>query len=291
MLQLEHVEKRLGNFKLSDISFELPKGYILGLIGKNGAGKTTLLHLLMGLYTADAGKIRVLGDDPKTQEVRVKRRIGWVLSEDLFGAGQTLGGNADMYGKYYPEYSRAKFLEYCGRFGLPPKRLLGKCSKGEKLKFQFAFALSHAPKLLLLDEPTASFDPEFRDEFFKVITEFISDGERGVVLATHLTADLDRYADYVAMLEQGKLVFCMERCELADAYRIVSGEEYKLRLLGDKVLSVESGKYGAKAFVKHSRRMAYDTALCVSVPTLEEIMFYHAMWQNGAGFTGNLRKG
>ncbi|MDE7325708.1 MAG: ABC transporter ATP-binding protein [Lachnospiraceae bacterium] len=277
MIQLDHVEKKLGNFMLTDISLTLPKGYILGLIGRNGAGKTTLLRLLMGLYTADAGKVLVLGANPKTQEVQVKSQIGWVLTEEIFAGGQTLMGNADRDGRYYPEYSPDVFLEYCGRFGLSVKRPLGKLSRGEKLKFQFAFALSHAPKLLLLDEPSANFDPDFRAEFFKIITEFISDGEHGVVLSTHLTADLDRLADYVAMLEDGKLLFCMERQELADSYRIVSGEEYKLRLLPkDRVVSMESGKYGARAFIKHNRHTTYDPELSVSVPTLEEIMFYHA---------------
>ena len=278
MIQLDHVEKKLGNFKLSDISFSFPKGYILGLIGQNGAGKTTLLHLLMGLYAADAGNIRVLGENPQKEEVRVRSQIGWVLAEEIFHAGQTLEQNADMYGKYYPDYDKAVFLEYCTRFALQKERSLGKLSKGEKLKFQFAFALSYAPKLLLLDEPTASFDPEFRDEFFRIITEFISDGEHGVVLATHLTSDLDRLADYVAMLDDGKLVFCMERTELEDSYRIISGPEYKLKLLPEgRILSMESGQYGAKAFVKHSRRAVYDPELCVGVPTLEEIMFYHAL--------------
>lgn len=278
MIQLDHVEKKLGNFKLSDLSFSLQKGYILGLIGQNGAGKTTLLHLLMGLYRADAGQVRVFGADPEKEEVKVRSQIGWVLSEEVFHAGLTLERNADMYGKYYPDYDKGRFLEYCSRFGLSKDRTPQKLSKGEKLKFQFAFALSHAPKLLLLDEPTASFDPEFRAEFFRIITDFISDGEHSVVLATHLTTDLDRYADYVVMLDDGKLVFGMERSELEDSYRIVAGEEYKLKLLpAGRVLSMESGKYGARAFVKHNRRAVYDPELCVSVPTLEEIMFYHAL--------------
>lgn len=277
IIQLDQVGKKLGTFQLTNITFSLPKGYILGLIGRNGAGKTTLLHLLMGLYTADAGKIFVLGADPAKDEVQVKSQIGWVLSEELFWAEQTLKKNADMYGKYYPDYDPARFCGYCHRFHLSEKSLLRKLSKGEKLKFQFAFALSHAPKLLLLDEPTANFDPEFREEFFQVLTEFIADGEHGVILATHLTSDLDRFADYVAMLDDGKLVFCMDRAALADSYRIVAGEEYKLRPLKDRILAMEGGKYSTRAFVKHSRRVIYDKELCVSVPSLEEIMFYYNM--------------
>ncbi|MDE7299392.1 MAG: ATP-binding cassette domain-containing protein, partial [Lachnospiraceae bacterium] len=202
-------------------------------------------------------------------------KIGWVFSEELFQAGCSLKKNADVYGKYYPDYEPALLEKYCGQFGLKTERKLGKLSKGEKLKFQFAFALSHRPELLLLDEPTANFDPEFREEFLAVITDFISDGEHSVVLATHLTRDLDRLADYITMLNNGKLVFSLERSVLEDRYRIVSGEQYKLKLLpAERVLAMEKGAYGTKAFVVHSRRMVYDPELSVSVPTLEEIMYY-----------------
>lgn len=275
VIELDKVEKRLGGFMLDGISMSLPKGYIMGLIGPNGAGKTTLLHLLLGLYRADAGSVKVFGRNPAEDEIRVKSRIGWVLSEELFHAGCSLKKNADLYGKHYPNYDAALFEEYCKRFELRTEQILKKLSKGEKLKFQFAFALSYRPELLLLDEPTASFDPEFRGEFIRTITDFISDGEHSVVLATHLTRDLDRIADYVAMLNSGRLVFSMERSALEESYRIVSGEKYKLKLLpADRILAVETGAYGSKAFVLHSQRMTYDPELTVSVPTLEEIMYY-----------------
>lgn len=286
MIELEAVEKKLSSFALRDISFAMPKGYIMGLIGPNGAGKTTLLHLLMGLYHADAGSVRVFGCDPTEEEVLVRGKTGWVLSEELFHAGHTLRDNANRYGKYYSDYEPGLFEEYCGRFGLKTERMLGKLSKGEKLKFQFAFALSHRAELLLLDEPTASFDPEFREEFFEIITDFISDGEHSVILATHLTKDLDRLADYVTMLNEGRLEFSLERSELEERYRIVSGELYKLKLLpAERVIALETGTYGAKAFVKHNPRAVYDPELCVSVPTLEEIMYYTV---SASAFKGRL---
>lgn len=278
MIQFDHVEKKLGNFQMSDLSFSVPKGYILGLIGQNGAGKTTLLHLLMGLYRADSGKILVFGADPKKEEEKVRAQIGWVLSEEVFSPVQTLEKTADRYGKYYSDYNREVFSYYCTRFGLKKECALGKLSKGEKLKFQFAFALSHAPKLLVLDEPTANFDPEFREEFFHLITDFISDGEKGIILATHLTTDLDRIADYIAMLDNGKLVFCTEREILTDSYRILCGEAYKLRLIPkEKIIAMEEKNYGARALVKHNKHSLYDSELRVNIPTLEEIMFFHAL--------------
>ncbi len=275
MIELSGVEKKLGDFALKDISLQLPKGYIMGLIGANGAGKTTLLHIILGLYRADKGDVRIFGCKPDIDEVKVRGEIGWVLAEELFHSGFTLQENAQFYGKYYLNYSRALFEDYCERFGLKPDKKLKEHSKGEKLKFQFAFAMSHQPKLLLLDEPTASFDPEFRAEFLRIITRFVSDGEHSVILATHLTKDLDRIADYIAMLDAGRLIFHLERTQLEDRYRLVAGEEYKIKCLpADQVIAMESGEYGARAFVKYNQRFVYDSELAVSVPNLEDIMFY-----------------
>ena len=124
VIRLEHVEKKLGNFRLSDISFVLPEGYILGLVGANGSGKSTLIRLIMGLYGADAGEISVLGANLKTQEAQVKDQIGFVLPREIFAGGCTLKSNADRYGKYYTGYDPGVFKNYCGRFGLSMERAI-----------------------------------------------------------------------------------------------------------------------------------------------------------------------
>ncbi|MCM1162357.1 MAG: ABC transporter ATP-binding protein [Roseburia sp.] len=282
MLQVEHVSKKLGNFCLREISFHLPKGYIMGLIGLNGAGKTSLLSLMLGLYSMDEGKIFIDGLDIEAQEALAKDEIGFVLAEELFSGQLSLKANADLYGKYYSQYEKDLFLQYCQQFSLNPEKKLYKHSKGEKLKFQFAFALSHQPKLLVLDEPTANFDPEFRQHFFRILTGFIKDGEHSVILATHLTEDLDRIADYITFLNQGRLEFCMDRKELENSYRLVSGENYKINLLPkDSIICKEKGSYGTKALVKHSRWSDYDKELLVSVPAIEDIMYFILKGERG----------
>lgn len=275
MIKIEGVTKKLGVFSLKDVSFTVPPGYICGLIGENGAGKTTLLRLLLGLYRPDAGRIEIAGHDISREERAAKNDIGYVLSEELFDRELTLLENAEAYGRYYERYDRERFLDYCGRFELEAKRKLKKHSKGEKLKFQFAFALAHLPKVLLLDEPTSGFDPEFRKEFLRILTEFIRDGEHSVLLATHLTSDLERLGDYITFLHQGKLVFSMDRETLENSFRLVSGEDYKLNLLQkDKVIYKEKGAYGAKALVRHGVRTVYDREVSVDVPTIEDIMYF-----------------
>ena len=275
LIKLENVSKKLGTFKLADINLELPKGYICGLIGENGAGKTSLIHLLLGLYKSDTGSILINGHDVYSEECITKNEIGYVLSEDLFMPSLSLINNANAFGQYYSEYSREVFLDYCKRFELDPYKTLKKHSKGEKLKFQFAFALAHNPKLLILDEPTANFDPKFRSEFINILTSFIEDGTRSVLLATHLTTDLDRLGDYITFIHKGKIIISTDRESLNDSFRLVSGEDYKLNLISkDKIICKEKTPYGSKALVKHTRRSLYDKEVTVSIPTIEEIMYY-----------------
>lgn len=275
MLKVEQVSKTLGNFTLKNISFHIPKGYICGLIGLNGAGKTTLFHLILGLYQEEEGRILIDGMDKKEQEKAVKEEIGYVLNEELFLQGRTLLENANIYGKYYANYSQEEFSKYCQHFHLEINRKLKTFSKGEKLKFQFAFALSHFPKLLILDEPTANFDPDFRGEFLKILTQFVSDGEKSVVLATHITEDLDRIADYIVFLYQGRMLFFMDREQLEETFRLVSGENYKLKLLPkEKVIYEEYGKYSGKALVKHSKYLVYDKEVSADVPCIGDILYY-----------------
>lgn len=275
MIQIEHVTKNFGNFKLSDINLSLPAGYICGLIGENGAGKTSLIHLLLGLYRPDDGQIFINGNDINRDEVVAKNEIGYVLSEELFDGELTLLQNASLYGKYYKNYDRDTFLSYCKRFELDEKKKLKQQSKGQKLKFQFAFALSHAPKVLILDEPTANFDPTFRSDFIKILTEFIQDGTKSVLLATHLTSDLDRIGDYITFLHKGKIIFSSDRQEMEDSFRLVRGEDYKINLIPkERIIHKEKTEFGSKALVHHRPRYVYDNALSVDIPTIEDIMYY-----------------
>lgn len=268
------VKKKIGTFELKHISFELPKGYIMGLIGENGAGKTSLLNLLLGLYEKDSGEISILGMKNEEHENEIKNEIGFVLVDDLFTGELSLIQNGDMYGKYYEKYDRNLFLQYCREFELDSKKKLKMFSKGEKLKFQFAFALAHDPKLLVLDEPTANFDPRFQKRFREIITKYVSDGEHSVILATHLTTDLDQIADYILFMRKGNVLFFLDKESLNEKYRLVSGDDYKINLLKkEKIVYKEKSQYYSKALVCHHRWNCYD-GLEVRIPTIEEIMYY-----------------
>ena len=275
MLELVNVSKTLGKFKLVDINIKLPKGYIMGLVGQNGSGKTSIIHMILGLYKKESGSIFIDGMEINEYEKEVKDLIGFVLCEELFQPYLSLRDNANLYGKYYSKYSEEDFLNYCERFELDFRKKLKKSSTGEKLKFQFAFALSHKPKLLLLDEPVGNFDPKFRKEFLRILSEFIENGEHSILISTNTTKELEAIADYITMIKKGEVVFFMEKEAMGERYKIIQGEKEKIDLINEKkIIYKEVGKYQTTAFVLNDGTSSYDKELVVETPTIDDVMYY-----------------
>lgn len=288
MFQAVHISKYFDSFRLEDIFLEIPKGYIVGILGENGAGKSVLLKIMLGYVKPDEGNIYMDGKDMwESGEVQreIKNELGFVLQEEFFSYYNTLSDNGLRYGKYYQRFNREEFFGYLQEFGLEKKRKYGKLSRGEKLKFQFAFALSHHPKLLLLDEPLGSFDLSFREKFLAYLSRFVEDGEHSVVLVSHLTQELGQLADYIAILHKGRLLEFSDIEGLRERYRLVSGEKYKLNLLEqERVIYREDRAYCSKALVKHNSFRKYDKELVVEVPALEDIFYYRL---KGMGWKGD----
>lgn len=275
MLKLENVSKKLNRFYLKDISMELPSGYILGLIGENGAGKTTLMNLISGLYMKDGGRIALDEMEYYGDEGAIKQEIGTVFHGELFEGQESLIKNANRYGRFYQRYEEGLFRNYAERFQLDIQRKYRKLSKGEKQKASMAFALAHNPRLLLLDEPTANFDKEFRKEFFEILREFTQNGENSVILSTHMTSDIDRIADYLLFLKNGKQLLFGDIESIRWNYRMAAGETYKLKLLKERVIHMEVGEFGSKALVLNSKK-PFDPQLKVWEPSTEELMYHMA---------------
>lgn len=275
MIKLDRISKLIGTFLLRDISLDIPEGYIIGLIGANGCGKTSLLHVLMGLYKPDSGSMELMGMKYPEDEAKLHDSIGVVLQERLYEDYMTLQENAGYYGRFYSNYDESYLLEMLKSYELDPKRKYKGLSKGEELKFQFACALAHHPKFLILDEPTGNFDPDFRDEFLKSLKDFIADGKHTVILATHLTDDLDKMADYIVYMEKGSILTAMDIEELRSKYRIVAGEDYRMKLLPEqRIIYMEKGEFATKALIRHRQIDEYDASYTVSVPTIEEFMYF-----------------
>lgn len=272
MIDCNNVSKRFTSFSLKNITFNLPAGYICGLIGENGSGKTTLINILSGLYSYD-GEVRISGRDYCNHEYDIKQDIGVVVHGDIFEAKKSLISNANYFGRFYKKYSKNLLENYLERFNLNDKKKYKELSKGEKLKFALAFALAHEPRLLLLDEPGANFDIEFRKEFNSLLREFIIDGTRSVILSTHIISDVETFADYILFLKNGEQVLFGDVETIREKYRMVSGEKYKIKLLKDRIIYLEEGRISCNALVKHDKQ-GYDKELKVWEPGIDELMYY-----------------
>jgi len=276
-LDLHRLAKDYGDFRLRDVSFSLPRGYIMGLIGPNGAGKTTIIKLILNLIRRDGGEVRVFGMDNLAREVEVKSRIGFVHDTPYFFDHLTLLNVAKTIAPFYPNWDEDLFLRLLGEFDLPPKKRFAKLSRGMKMKFALAVALSHKADLLILDEPTSGLDPVFRRVLLARLSAFIQDEGKAVLFSTHLTADLERIADFITFVRDGEIVFSAPKDEILDSWAVVKGGPEILadenRTLFKAVLRREFNVQALSADAGEVRRRFGDAAV-IEKATLEDIMFF-----------------
>lgn len=212
-----------SGFTLDDVTFDLPSGYIMGLVGPNGAGKSTLIKLILNMITRDAGRIEVLGLDAMADEERAKEQLGVVLDSSYFIEYMTVDAVERTSSPMYPLWDHNLFDAYLRRFGLGRNKKIKDLSRGMQMKLMLAVALSHDAKLLILDEPTSGLDVLSRDELMDILSDYVADGEHSVIFSTHITADLERCADFLAYITNGMLYYSGPKDEFEDAFRLVKG--------------------------------------------------------------------
>jgi ABC-2 type transport system ATP-binding protein len=222
-LEIRGLTKDYGGFRLDGVSFDVPRGSIMGLIGPNGAGKTTVIKLILNLLRRDGGEIRVLGRDAVRSEAEVKGRLGFVHDTPCFYEHLSLRRVKDTVAPFYPGWDEAAFDRLLAEFSLPAGKRFGRLSRGMKMKFALALALSHGADLLILDEPTTGLDPVFRRDLLSRLSGFLQDEGKAVLFSTHLTADLERIADRITLLLGGRVVFSMPKDDLLDRWAVVKG--------------------------------------------------------------------
>ena len=220
-----------GKFMLQDISFTLERGYMLGLIGRNGAGKSTLLRILLQSIPRKWGNMEIAGYNVATHAQEAKQLVGYVGEDFYFLPKETLRENGRILGAFYPEFDEAVYLNLLSRFEVGAEKLGSQLSKGETTKAQLAFALAHKPELLLLDEPTGGLDPVVRREFLYVLQSELVEEKMGIIFSTHITEDLDKVADYIAMIDKGGLLFYESKEELLERLTGENGERLSLKQL------------------------------------------------------------
>ena len=211
MLKVENLCKRYETFQLKNVSFELPAGYIMGFIGINGAGKSTTIKSILNLVHPDSGSVTVLGKDMYRNEIELKQRIGFMLGPVDYYLRIRIARLAGVIGRFYNEWDERQFFGYLEKFGIDPHKRISELSTGMRVKLGIAIALSHGAKLIILDEPTSGLDPLARDELLELFQEIVADGERSILFSTHITSDLDRCADDITYIHNGRVLQSADR--------------------------------------------------------------------------------
>lgn len=271
-LELHHVSKAFKEFALDDISLELPKGYIMGLVGSNGAGKTTTINLILNAMDKDAGSIEIFGQDHIAHEKSVKQKIGIVHDTNFFMDTWTVGETEKALSLFYEEWNHDTFVRMKEQFELPDRMRINKMSRGMQMKLMLACACSHNAKLLLLDEPTSGLDPTTRSELLDILQEYIQDGEKSVLFSTHITTDLEKIADYITYLEHGKIVYTGSMEELLTKYRIIKGAPDGLtKELRSRLIGLRRTDLGFEGLILADTAQKYH-GFVIDAPTIDEII-------------------
>ncbi|MBE6850508.1 MAG: ABC transporter ATP-binding protein [Ruminococcus sp.] len=220
-LEVRNLTKKYERFTLDNVSFDLPMGCIMGVVGENGAGKSTLFKAILNLIHRNAGEILFWGKPMTDKDTKMREQIGVAFDAICFSEVLTVKQVGNI-GKYtYKNWDSAQFQELVTRFELPLKAEIKTLSKGMKMKLNLAFAMSHNAKLLILDEPTAGLDPIARDELLDLFLDFVQDEEHSILISSHITTDLEKIADYITFINKGKLAFTKEKDTLLYQYGIV----------------------------------------------------------------------
>lgn len=220
-LEVIGIEKTFKKFKLGPVNFTLEKGTVVALLGGNGSGKSTFFRLLMNILQAEAGTVHVLGQDMNEHETDVKRRIGFI--GDMFEPFSFLKIKelADLISHWYPTWDNERYVQLLSRYQLDEDERYGKCSKGTKKKVEFVFSICHHPEILLLDEPSAHVDIVSQRKIKEDLIQYMEDGERSVVIATHNMDDVRQICDYVSVLDKGKIIYSFEKDEIHENWATV----------------------------------------------------------------------
>lgn len=273
-LEVINLTKSFDSFHLNNISFTLPKGYIMGLIGPNGAGKTTTIKLILNMLKRNSGEVKIMGLDNIANEQKAKSELGVVFDSNYFSDEWHVTQVEKSISVFYPNWNSQKFAKLLRRFQIDPHKKVKELSKGMQMKLMLACAFSYDAKLLILDEPTSGLDPVSRDELLQILSEYIEDGEHSVLFSTHITGDLERAADYITYINYGELFFSGSKDDFVEMFRIVKGGNNELsRSLSTKAIGIREFSTGFETLVK-TEDIGEFSDLIIEPATIDEIIVF-----------------
>ena len=244
VIEIKGLCKKYRSFALTDVDISIPEGCVTGFIGLNGQGKTTTIRTLLGLAQKDAGQVRLLGLDMDQHEKEIKNRLGVVFDEGYLYESLKMNEMKSIVASAYTHWDEDAYRHFMQRFSLQEEQRIATLSKGMKMKFALTLALSHRAQLLIMDEPTSGLDPLVRKELLDILSEFMAAGGKGVFYSSHITSDLDKFADMIVMIHDGKIVFVEDKDVLLDSYVSVKGDKNELSEELEKAfITLKLGEY------------------------------------------------
>ncbi len=274
-LELNNVSKQYKDFNLDNVSFKVPQGSIVGLIGENGAGKSTTINTILGLIKKDGGTITMLGK--KDIDAACRENIGVVFDGNNYPDMLTPKQLGKVFKNIYSSWNRKKYEELLKKFNLPTDKKIKQFSKGMKMKYAVSVAFSHNSKLLILDEATSGLDPIMRDEILDMFLDFIQDEENSILVSSHITSDLEKVADYIVFIHDGKIVFSKPKDELLENYGIIKcGSDLFDKIDKEKMIAYRKQDYEWQILIddRQSAQKKYPKALIVPAG-IDEIMLMY----------------
>ena len=267
-LEIKNISKTYKNFKLDDVSFVLPCGHIMGLIGENGAGKSTIINCILDIIEKDSGSISVLGQKNDKNNVSLKENIGVVLDASEVYDNYTVKQVENIMKDVYKQWNHEVYDYYIQKFALPLNKMIKDFSRGMKMKMAITIALSHQPKLLILDEATSGLDPIMRDEILDVFMEFVQDENHAILLSSHISSDLEKIADYIAFIHEGKLILSTSKDELIYEYGLMKCRNDEFDMIDkEDIIRYRIKTYEVEILVKDREKMAKKYPNCIVDPT------------------------
>jgi ABC-2 type transport system ATP-binding protein len=278
-LEIRGLCKEFESFALKDVDLLLERGYVMGLIGPNGSGKTTTIKLIMNLLRKDKGDIKVLGLDHVKDEKTIKNRIGFVYDENYYYGVLSIAEMKNLIAPLYENWKEEQFQKYMQKFDLNPAQKIDKLSKGMKIKFSLAMALSHEAELIIMDEPTSGLDPIFRSEFLDILYDLMQDERKSILFSTHITSDLERIADYITFLHNGEIVFSSQKDDLQDKYALIKGPADLLHsTMESEFIGLRKSSVGFEGLIERQSKIKQilRDKITVEKPSLDDMMIYLA---------------
>lgn len=277
ILEIRNLEKRFKGFYLNKVSLSLERGYIMGFIGPNGAGKSTTIKLIMNLLKRDGGEISLFGMDLLSHEREIKNKIGFVYEDNFYYEELTILEMKHIIAPLYTSWDNGLFTRYLKDFGLPGKKKMKELSKGMKIKFALAVALSHHAELLILDEPTSGLDPLVRHELMDILSSVIQDEGNAVFFSTHITSDLEKTADFITLIHDGNLLLSAPKDDILEQYGLARGAKESLNPETRQLfINIKENQFGFQGLVmdkEKTRRLLKDTFI-IEKPSLEDIILH-----------------